>query len=74
MRAHVVTISYLERILIFMAELDNFFPSFNDFLPAARSEVKRNWVWLTFCWLLMNRLSAMKSFVMQAELKLRLEI
>ena len=44
MRAHVVTISYLERILIFMAELDDFFPSFNDFLPAARSEVKRNWV------------------------------
>ena len=71
MRAHVVTISYLERILIFMAELDDFFPSF---LSAARSEVKRNWVWLTFCWLLMNRLSAMKSFVMQAKLKLRLEI
>ena len=33
MHAHVVTISYLERILIFMAELDDFFPSFNDFLP-----------------------------------------
>ena len=74
MRAHVVTISYLERILIIMAELDDFFSSFNDFFSAARSlggggrpsiEIER---------LLMNRLLAIKSFVMQAKLKLRLEI